>query len=487
MAVALDKPLRGLIHRFLDAFSELGACEELDDLEQAYRLGSKKVRLPAAPIPLQLLLGENGTPYNLCSELRLDRAGNLVPCEDYLLFDPEAFFSSISGFVRLHPGDDVVLGRTDALQNNLLCYPDSVAEHHLSIKIRESRLTLKRGGAGAPTCVAPLLGDEAATRIAQWRRGKLEHLARVLPGEVAPLPRQAAQDLIDQALELFATEPHRPLDWRGMPGGLIEIPDRHTPIIVGDLHAHVDNLLGVLTQNGFLEAIERDRACLIIIGDAVHCEDDGFLAEMETSMLMMDVIFRLKLRFPDRVFYLRGNHDSFSEDIGKGGVPQGLLWAEALERVRGKHYKGAMDRLYELLPYAAISRELFTCHAGAPTGKISREMLVDIRKYVHLQQELTRNRLRKPGGVIGYARADVKQFRKRLGLAPDLPLIVGHTPMSMDDTLWLNVGNIPDHHVVFSAGNHWFGVITRVGQRLLPLRYPTEPISALLNRMDAAA
>ena len=487
MAAPLEKPLKGLISRFLDAFSELEDCEEIVDLQQAYSLGSKKVRLPPAPIPLQLLFGENGKPYNLAPELRFNAEGELVPSDDYLLFDPEQFFSTISGFVRVRQGDNAVLGRADPYQSEVLGYTNAIADRHLTLKLREHRLTLKNHSESAPTCIAPLLGKQSATRISEWRRRKLEHIAKILPGPIALLPRTEAQDLIEQALSVFESEPHRPSDWRGMPGGLVMIPDRHTPIIVGDLHAHIDNLLVLLTQNGFLEAIEHDRACLVIIGDAVHCEDEGFLEEMEPSMLMMDIIFRLKLRFPDRVFYLRGNHDSFSEDIGKGGIPQGLIWAQELERVRGKAYKRAMDRLYELLPYAALSRQLITCHAGAPTAKISRDMLIDIRQTPELQKELTGNRLRKPNGLTGYTKADVKRFRKRLGLDPDIPFVVGHTPLTPDDTLWLNVGDTPDHHVVYSAAQDWVGVLTRVGSRLLPLRYPAEPISTLLNRMDAAA
>ena len=78
---------------------------------------------------------------------------------------------------------------------------------------------------------------------------------------------------------------------------------------------------------------------------------------MESSMAMMDLIFRLKARFPEQLFYLRGNHDSFSDEIAKDGIPQGLLWAQALRNERGKVYKKAMDRFYELVPYMVYSKD----------------------------------------------------------------------------------------------------------------------------------
>ncbi|MES9814554.1 MAG: metallophosphoesterase, partial [Candidatus Thiodiazotropha sp.] len=105
----------------------------------------------------------------------------------------------------------------------------------------------------------------------------------------------------------------------------------------------MDNLLTILSHNEFLEMMGDGKAAMVFLGDAVHSEMDGKLAEMESSLLIMDLIFRLKLWFPQQVFYVRGNHDSFSEEIGKDGVPQGLLWAKEVKRVRGEAYKKAME------------------------------------------------------------------------------------------------------------------------------------------------
>lgn len=87
-----------------------------------------------------------------------------------------------------------------------------------------------------------------------------------------------------------------------MPGGLLLLPQRLTPILVADMHAQIDNLLTVLSQNAFLDALDQGTAALVILGDAVHCEVDGQLREMASSMLIMDFIFRLKLCFPEQVF-----------------------------------------------------------------------------------------------------------------------------------------------------------------------------------------
>lgn len=292
--------------------------------------------------------------------------------------------------------------------------------------------------------------------------------------------------LIEEVNRLLRKEIYRPLDDRGLPGGLLLLPSKLTPIIVADMHAQIDNLLTILSQNAFLDAIEQGTAVLVIIGDAVHSEIDGQLREMESSMLMMDLIFRLKLHFPEQVFYLRGNHDSFSEDMSKDGIPQGLLWARELGERRGTAYLKAMEEFYRLLPYVVASKDFAACHAAPPTSKVDVEMLVQIHRHPRLVIELINNRLQRPNRPQGYRRRDVKRFRQCLQVSPETPLIVGHTPINREDTLWLNVDGIANHHVLFSANPDQVGVFTRIGNTMVPLRYPVDALTSIINSFDPA-
>ena len=74
-----------------------------------------------------------------------------------------------------------------------------------------------------------------------------------------------------------------------------------------------------------------------------------------------------------------GNHDSFSEEIGKRGVPQGLLWEKQLKKSRGKNYKKEMQRFYDNLAYLAYSKHFICCHAGPPTSAVNLHALVNIK------------------------------------------------------------------------------------------------------------
>jgi hypothetical protein len=219
----------------------------------------------------------------------------------------------------------------------------------------------------------------------------------------------------------------------------------------------------------------------VFLGDAVHSEVDGQMEEMDSSMLLMDLIFRLKVRYPGRVFFIRGNHDSFSEDLAKDGIPQGLLWAKALRETRGKAYRKAMQRYYDVLPYVVVSDDFACAHAAPPKTKISPDMLVDLHRYPGLIMELINNRMYRPNRPAGYTKGDFRRFRKAMKLAPETPFIVGHTPLDRSDTLWLNAGGIEHHHILYSASQNYVGVFTRIGGEMLPLRYLAESLLPVVN------
>jgi len=483
MHYASPESRRGFLRVFDQLIQDMEGCDDMA-LESALRLPEKKVRVPAPAVPLQLLLGgEDGYQLRLEPELVIDADGRHVPNGDYLLFDPLSFYSGISGFVRLSEGAAVTLGREDPLQRLLLQYPDEVGKEHLRLKLTAKGLVLKKKTTSRGACVAPVLETDTLAERVRWRSAKLERLAGLLGGPIEEPSRHDALDLIERVLELMGREAYRDKDDAGRPGGLLQLPGKPAPIMVGDLHARIDNLLVVLTQNGFLEGLADGSALLILVGDAVHPDEPGREEEMDMSMLLMDLIFRLKLRFPGRVFYLRGNHDSFGDHISKRGVPQGLLWEKALYDRRGSKYRDAMQRLYDLLPYVAVSPRYICCHAGPPTMKVRRRDLVNIRDHPKLSHQLTHLRLRKPSSPEGYDAGDLKRLRKRLGVQSSTPVVVGHTPLSADDTCWLNAGGIPHHHVLFGAHPKTVGVITRANRHLLPLRYPVEPLLPVYNRL----
>lgn len=162
----------------------------------------------------------------------------------------------------------------------------------------------------------------------------------------------------------------RPLNDNNRPGGLLEFPeeDDREFLIVGDLHANKQNLKAILMDNRNLFKMRNDEAVLIILGDAVHDERVGHLHDMETSIEIMDIIIHLLNEYPDNVFYILGNHDTFSSRLGKSGIQQGLLYYNALVEKRGKEYTQLMQTFFNVLPVFVIHKHFLSVHAGPVRG-----------------------------------------------------------------------------------------------------------------------
>ncbi|HSO83060.1 metallophosphoesterase [Thiocapsa sp.] len=475
---------KGFLRHFRGLIREADPCADLD-LRGSLRLGKSTVRLPPPALPLQILLGgEHGYRLHLYPEPVIDAEGRLDHRGSYLLVDPMTYFSDISGFVRLSEGDTLTVGRDDPTQRLLLRYPRAVEPQHLRLKLSADELSVKNKSTAAGVCIAPLAATDLLERMSRWRRLALARLARVLDGPIEPLARAPALDLIEQVIALMDQEPYRALNRLGEPGGLLILPDRTTPIFVGDLRARIDNLLVILTQNAFLQALEEGSAILIILGSAVHPDRPEQAAEMDSSILMMDLIFRLKLRFPERVFYLRGHHDSFSEAISYAGLPQGSLWEDALHQARGADYRDAMQRFYARLPLVAVTSRYLAAHAAPPIEAEGWQTLVDIDRHPDLADRIARVRHPSEHAPSGaYGRRELSRMFRRLGLAENAVCVLGGRPAHSPGHRARDTEDIERHRQVFSADPHWVGILTRAHKRLLPLCYPVEPLLEVYNRL----
>ncbi len=446
------------------------------------RLSGKAIRIPLQGFSFEVEMGRQRLQIH--PDLALDPGQRKDP-PDFLLFDPELYLPGPGHFVRLVPGKSVAISHGATDQRLLFSHPREAYRRGFQVRHEGDALVFKDPISELGTYLSVLAGETGDEPLLSRRRRALEGVLDLYGGVLEPLSAKTALAVLGEVNHLLRDAPHRPKDGDGNAGGLVELPAGTTPIVVGDLHARLDNLLKILSENGVMEGLERGDVSLILLGDEVHPELDDQIEEMDSSVLMMDLIFRLLLRFPSQVFFLLGNHDSFSTEVMKRGVPQGLLWRKRLEALRGEEYVEQMELLYRQSPLVAVAEGFVACHAGPPRATISREALIDVRRFPALVHELTWTRARTPVYPAGYGPADVARFRKSLGLAKEIPLIVGHHPVSEDDTVWLNARRIPNHHVVFSAKPDQIGVMTMTGGEMVPHVYPAESLLAWVN--DQAA
>ncbi len=446
------------------------------DPSQRIKLSAKGVRVPLDDRPLSIEMGQE--VLHVYPEQPLDPAsGERL---GLMMVSPKRYLNGISHMIRIDPGDTLRVGDGSDDHRLLFDNPREALRRNLIITHDGSDLVFRDRMTEHGTFLS-VLDEPDQRRIVDRRREALSSLIEIYGGPIEPLAPDEALATIREVNERRSDAAFRPLDSGGEPGALLELPDSVTPILVGDLHGNVDNLLKLLSVNSFLASLEDGSAAMVILGDAVHCDVPGRFEEMDPSVLTMDLIFRLMLRFPQSVFFVLGNHDSFSRSVRKGGVAQGLLWREHLDGVRGADYVEEMERFYDGAPVIARSSDFIACHAGPPPSQVTLQSLVDARHSPALLKALMTGRLRAPGYPTGYGASDVARLRKALGGDAHTPLLVGHMPRSDDRTVWLNVGKIKGHHVVYSAMPYFVGVFTRVDGNMIALTYDAEPIRGWLN------
>jgi len=451
---------------------------------QKLRLSGKELRIPLSGYQDYLI--EMGKQTLILSPAPGIAAGNNESAYDFLLFDPKRYGKGVAHFQRLSPGSTLAIDRKIEFQKQVFSSPRDAFRRQFSVTHSGDSLVFKDPISELGTYISLAGGTQEIPGITLRRRAALQRVLEIYGGPLQPLPAPEATATLKRVNALLRNEVGHRSDTLGNPGGVLQLPENVTPVVVGDLHARVDNLLTILCENAVLDSLEKGTAALVILGDAVHSEEPGKLEEMESSLLMMDLIFRLKLRFPAHVFYIVGNHDSFLHELMKRGVPQGLLWEKHVQSSRGEEYKTELELFYQQSALLVLATDFIACHAGPVNKNVSREVMVDAHQFPDIVHDMTWSRIRTPAFPAGYTRSDVRQFRKGLKIDSDTPFIVGHYPCSADETLWLNVGQINQHHVVISSRPDRVGLFIGIDGKMVPHIYPVEALSAWLNEQDTA-
>ena len=449
----------------------------------AIELSATPVRVPLPAPGFRLRMGAQRLDIHADPLL----AGATDPAKALLVIDPDAEGMARVAGVRIAAGEECRLHPDERRQRGLYRVPGEVRKHRPVLLHAGDALLLRVADTAEPASLTPMPAD-AGQALQAERRAALATLRAVYAPRFEPLPADEALATLEDVNELMTTaNPWQPRDTRGEPGALLELPPTVAPILVGDIHGRIDNLLTLLTRRGLLAAVESGSAALVFLGDLVHHDDPAQLEQMRSSMLVMDLLLSLKRRHPRGVFMLLGNHDGFSPEVMKGGVPQGLLWKRALLAERGEAYCEALSRFYAISPMVLRAARCCACHAGPPMLAITRQSLVDAHCNAPLAHELAWTRCAGPGVTHGYRAADVRQLRRALGLPRNADLVVGHYPRSGGETVWMDSDHIDGHHVLFSARDQVVGVMPTIDGDLVPQVYPVERIVEMVASAEPDA
>ena len=389
----------------------------------------------------------------------------------------------VHGFARIKVGEKVLIGRDNKQYDEIFQFSKDISNRHLTITNIKGDLEIVPLDFVTPIQIVRRDDQDIRERIGTNRYNSILAIRDIFGGAISLLPPASALSLIREVNMILAHASYREQDRSGAPGALLEVPEDPTLLIVGDLHAQLDNLLKIMSENCLLAHLAAGSAILVILGDAVHSEESGQLEEMDSSLLMMDFIFKMKCQFPENFFYILGNHDSFETQLSKSGISQGLLMRKRIKELRGEEYVSEMQRFYDSLPLIMKSETCAACHAAPPRKRINHEKLVNLRNHPKICKQILTNRLKRSHYLAGYDKRDVRHFRESLGLVKRAPFVVGHTPLDPFDSFWKNAGNIKGHHIIFSGHQDGPSLFIRIRKKMIPLSYPSEPLTKIINEM----
>ena len=264
-------------------------------------------------------------------------------------------------------------------------------------------------------------------------------------------------NLVKNTNKIVYNYKNRPKNKDGKPGGLIEVTKKIKTIIVGDLHGCVNNLKNILKNNNNIQDItNNNNSILIITGDALHNDQTGEMMEMQSSLDTLDYLFTLINKFPDKVIYIRGNHDTFDDRLRKSGIAQGVEFKKFLLKTYNEACVNEVEKFFEILPMFIIGDGYVITHAGPVRNGTTREELINITADKNKYMQLMWNRLHEFRGnpsLKEYGENDIKITLEKLNLASCTHFIVGHNPLwnhGDANGVWTNILGIKNHHIIYS-------------------------------------
>lgn len=265
------------------------------------------------------------------------------------------------------------------------------------------------------------------------------------------------KEQIIKATKIVRANSYRPKADDGSPGGLLDLSRlNHKPFIVGDLHGSLENIQAIVKHEGNDKALEKDKAVLIILGDAVHNDQTGHMKEMESSLLTLEYIIELICKYKENVIYIRGNHDTFDDRLRKSGIAQGLEMRNYFLEERDEEYVELIEEFFEALPVFIIGKGYVITHAGPIRGGATRNELINIHEDPSKYSQLLWNRLHEFRGTPSlkeYDGKDIERSLEKLKLPPNTPFIVGHNPMwhtGNKTGVWKDILGIKNHYILYT-------------------------------------
>ena len=183
--------------------------------------------------------------------------------------------------------------------------------------------------------------DEIVFQVLLGRMNKKKRYAK-------PITQEDISNLLKQTREVLSKEP----TMLELPAGIV---------IVGDLHGNVDDLIRIFERLRYPPATR-----YLFLGDYV----DRGIYGLEVMLLLC----ALKVKFPEHVYLIRGNHETQSL-TGVYGFED-----EILGKFNQAVYNDFVETFYQLPICATVGQRIFCVHGGISPGITKLDELRQLEK-----------------------------------------------------------------------------------------------------------
>jgi hypothetical protein len=236
-------------------------------------------------------------------------------------------------------------------------------------------------------------------------------------------------------------------------GNVIHLSEPGKVIVAGDLHGHWRNFERIMK----LADLENNPDTHLILQEIIHGGPEDDFGGCLSFRLLFEAI-RCKIRFPDQVHILLGNHDTAAicnTAVLKAGKEMNRAMQQAMQRHFSSHYADVHDAMVEYLlsqPLAVRTSNRIWISHSLPADRYVENFDLSIFNRDYSVEDIERP---NPVYLLTWGRRHSPQALERLGQMFDVDaFILGHQPQ---ETGWSQVG--PNTLII--ASEHSFGCVLR--------------------------
>ena len=234
-------------------------------------------------------------------------------------------------------------------------------------------------------------------------------------------------------------------------GNIINLPEMGKVIVAGDLHGHRRNFERIKK----LADLENNNWNHVVLQEIIHGGPEDDYGGCLSWQLLFDVI-RYKMKFPDQVHILLGNHDTATicnTSVLKAGKEMNRAMQAAMQR----HFEDDYDQVYAAMTDYLLSQPLAIRCANRIwiSHSLPADQFVEDFDLSIFNRPYTLDDIERPNPVylLTWGRRHSAEALKRLGEMFDVDaFILGHQPQEMG---WALVGP----NTLILASEHNFGCL----------------------------